>query len=67
MFVDPLVLVPVLALSVYVALAPDAPVIAGEPVRPTATSEKLPPPAATPVTGSLNVTVHDTDAKFVGH
>ena len=62
----PVVPVPVDAVSVYVAPDPVTPVTAGDPVSPTGTSEKFPPPAATPVTGSLKVTVHDTDVKFVG-
>ena len=55
---------PVLAVTVQVVPEPLTRVIAGEPVRPLEMRLKL--PATTPVTASLNVTVHWTDARVVG-
>jgi hypothetical protein len=50
--------VPVDAVTVHNAPEPETAVTAGVPDNPDADSEKL--PVATPVTGSLNVTVHCT-------
>jgi hypothetical protein len=57
---------PVLAVTVHVAVGamPDTDVIAGEPVNPVFTTEKF--DASTPLTGSLNVTVHETLDAAVG-
>ena len=59
---------PVLAVTVHeVAGAPPTAiteVMAGEPPRPTFTRLKF--PDATPLTALVNVTVHDTELKFVG-
>src|SRR5437763_15741895 len=54
---------PVLAVTVHVASDPLTPVIDAPPT-PLPDSEKL--AADTPVTGSENVTVHDTLEAFVG-
>ena len=56
---------PVDAVTVRVAPLPVTPVIAGVPPKPLLTSVKL-FEEFPPVTGSLNVTVHDTLDEFVG-
>ena len=56
--------VPVLAVTVYVMPLPDTPVIAGAPPNPGAANAKS--DASTPVTVSLNVTVHVTLDAFDG-
>jgi hypothetical protein len=57
---------PVLAVTVHVVVGavPETDVIVGEPVRPVFASVKF--DAVTPLTGSLNVTVHETLEAFVG-
>jgi hypothetical protein len=55
---------PVLAVTVQIAPLPVTPVTAGVPPSPVFTTAKL--PEATPLTLSLNVTVHWTLKAFVG-